>query len=138
MLCILNHTFKMYFFIAIFKLFCPKSKKSDSTALRLTERYLDTTLSLEKLHKMHKRGKPTQMMKYRLAIQLFKDYNGKIQNDDWLDLNFQQNFNKRNNFVQINDVSRIRIGRNSIINRLNCQNNAIDYDWLNQSLIHSN
>ena len=59
-------------------------------------------------------------------------YNGKIQNDDWMDLNFQQNFNDRNNYVQINDFSRIRIGRNSIMNRLNCLNNTIDYDCTNQ------
>ena len=55
-------------------------------------------------------------------------------NEDWIDLNFQQNFNERNNHVQIYEVSRLRIGRNTIVNRLKCLNNSIDYDWLNQSL----
>ena len=49
-------------------------------------------------------------------------------------VNFQQNFNDRNKYVQINDVSRLLIGRNNIINKLKCLNNFTDYDWLNQSL----
>ena len=75
-------------------------------------------------------------MKYRLAIQLYKLYNAINQNDNdnWIDLNFQQNFNDRNNFVQINDVSKLLIGRNTIVNRFKCLNNTIDYGWLNQSL----
>ena len=74
------------------------------------------------------------MMKYKLAIQLYKIYNSDTMTDNWLDLNFQQNFNGRNNFVKNFDTSRIRIGKNSIANRLNCLNGNIDYDWLNQSL----
>ena len=34
---------------------------------------------------------------------VFKTYNGYILIDDWIDLNVQQNFNSRNNKVQIND-----------------------------------
>ena len=73
-------------------------------------------------------------MKYRLAIQLYKVYNGRTENQDWIDLNFQQNFNGRNIHVQINDVSNLRIGRNSLMNRTNCINNKIDYSWLNKTL----
>ena len=76
---------------------------------------------------------PMKMMKYRLALQLYKLYNTDDYNEGWLDLNFQQNFNGRNNYVQIMDCSRIMIGKNNIVNRLNCVNNCIDYDWLNQS-----
>ena len=49
-------------------------------------------------------------MKYKLAIQLYKIYNGRMENEDWIDLNLQQNFNNRNNHVQISDVSKWRIG----------------------------
>ena len=75
-------------------------------------------------------------IQYRLSIQLYKLYNTMTPdgNEDWIDLNFQQNFNERNNHVQIYEVSRLRIGRNTIVNRLKCLNNSIDYDWLNQSL----
>ena len=74
------------------------------------------------------------MMKYILSIHFYKIYNATDQNDNWIDMNFQQNFNDRNNYVQINDVSRLLIGRNNIINKLKCLNNFTDYDWLNQSL----
>ena len=75
-------------------------------------------------------------MKYRLSIQLYKLYNAYNQNenDNWIDLNFQQNFNDRNNFVQITDNSRLLIGKNTIVNRFKSLNNLIDYDWLNLSL----
>ena len=75
------------------------------------------------------------MMKYRLAIQLFKTYNGAIVNDDWMDLNNQQNFNERFNCVQIFDSSKLKVGKNLIINRMTCINRSIKYDWLNLSLI---
>ena len=76
------------------------------------------------------------MMKYRLSIQLYKLYNANNgnENENWIDLNFQQNFNDRNNYVQIFDTSRLMIGRNTIVNRFKCLNNTIDYDWLNLSL----
>ena len=46
---------------------------------------------------------------YRLSIQLYKTYNGYINNDDWIDMNFQQNFNARNDYVPIFDESNLRI-----------------------------
>ena len=73
--------------------------------------------------------------KYRLAIQLYKIYNGMEMNEDWIDMNYQQNFNARNRMFQINDYSRLKIARNVICNRLNVLNNQVNLDWLNQSLI---
>ena len=73
------------------------------------------------------------MMKYRLALQLIKLFNQKSCFDDWIDLNFQHNFNSMNNQVKPTDKSRLRIGKTYIVNRLVCLNNLIDYDWLNLS-----
>ena len=73
--------------------------------------------------------------KYRLAIQLYKIYNGMEMNEDWIDMNYQQNFNARNRMFQINDYSRLKIRRKVICNRLNELNNQVNLDWLNQSLI---
>ena len=75
-----------------------------------------------------------QVELYRLAIQLYKIFNASIENENWIDLNFQQNFNDRNTRVQINDVSRLTVGKNNIMNRLNCINNKLDYEWFNMSL----
>ena len=93
-------------------------------------------LSYERMHNLHKRGKPQDVMKYRLSIQLYKLYNAnnQMENVNWMDLNLQQNFNDRNNFVQIFETSKIMIGRNTLVNRFKCLNNTIEYDWLNLSL----
>ena len=57
-----------------------------------------------------------------------------METEDWIDLNFQQNFNNPNNHVQINDISNLRIGKNSLMNRMNCINSKIDNSWLNKSI----
>ena len=41
--------------------------------------------------------------------------------------------NSRNDKVKIIDKFKLKIGKNFIVNRLNCLNNLIDYDWLNLS-----
>ena len=116
----------------------PRSKQhllgTSAMALKIMQRSPDPMVSYENLHEINKRAKPCQMMEYKLAIQLYKLYNSETMNDDWLDLNFQQTFNHRNNYAKFFDNSRIRIGKNSIVNRLSCLNGKIDYDWLNQSL----
>ena len=73
-------------------------------------------------------------MKYRQSIQLFKIFNSDDQNDDWVDLNFQQNFNARNDSIQLYDVSRLKVGKNLMINRLSTLNGQIKFDWLNLGL----
>ena len=64
---------------------------------------------------------------------MYKVYNCHIVNEDWNDLNSQQHFNSRQNCVQINDYSNIRVGKNILMNRLRILNNEIDYSWLNLS-----
>ena len=72
--------------------------------------------------------------KCKISIQLFKLYNSEQMSDDWVDLNYQQNFNNRQKCVQITDESRTKIGKNVLLNRLGILNNKIDFDWLNLSL----
>ena len=45
-------------------------------------------------------------MKYKLSLQLYK-----VNNEDWIDMNYQQNFNTRLDCVQIFDDANIRIGK---------------------------
>ena len=54
--------------------------------------------------------------------------------DDWVSLNFQQNFNARNTRIQIYNVSNYKIGQNILVNRFKSLNNKIEYQWLNESL----
>ena len=57
-----------------------------------------------------------------------------LYTQEWLALNFQQNFNARTSTVMIYDISKIKIGKNSPTNRLKIINGLIQYDWLNLSL----
>ena len=107
---------------------------ASTRALKLLNNRSDLRISYDQQHKLQGRATPMEMMRYRLSIQLHKLYNGDQLNEDWVDLNYQQNFNNRQKFVQINDESALRIGKNILMNRLGILNNKIDYDWLNQSL----
>ena len=71
-----------------------------ANALKILNNVRDLEISYVNLHKIHKRALQTNMMKYRLSLQMYKIYNGHILNDDWIDMNIQQNFNNRLNFVK--------------------------------------
>ena len=74
------------------------------------------------------------MMHYKLALQLYKNFNDVNQNETCMDLNFQQNFVPRNEFIAIVDTSFHKVGRNNLINRLNTiSGKIIRYEWLNYS-----
>ena len=105
---------------------------ASSAALRLCGK-VDWSTSYEKTHEIHKRATPAKMMKYRHALELYNVYNSEDMNTDWIDLNMQQNFNGRNDYVHIVDHSRVRVGKNLLMNRLSLINDSINYDWLNLS-----
>ena len=95
---------------------------------------LPPNTSFESMHRLAKRGTPTQMCNYKHALQLYKLYNSTKMTDDWVSLNFQQNFNARNTRIQIFNVSNYKIGQNILVNRFKSLNNKIEYQWLNESL----
>ena len=107
---------------------------ASTRALKLLNNYSDLRISFDQQHKLQGRATPNEIMKYKLSVQLYKLYNGTQRNADWIDLNFQQNFNNRQKYVLINDESSLRIGKNLLMNRLGVLNNLIEYDWLNQGL----
>ena len=73
------------------------------------------------------------MIKYKHCLELFKIYNGDDDREDWLDLNFQQNFNERNDFINVIDTSRLKVGKNILVKRLTSINGLIRHDWMNLS-----
>ena len=74
-----------------------------------------------------------EIMTYKHGIELFKLYNSEETTDDWVGLNFQQNFNDRCENVMMTDNSRLRVGKNILPNRLRILNNRIKLEWLNLS-----
>ena len=95
---------------------------ASSTGLRLLGSRCDIRISYDRLHNYNGRATPADMMKYKHSLQLYKNFNDNSQNETWLRLNFQQNYNQRNEFVIITDTSMNRIGKNLMINRLNLIN----------------
>ena len=103
-------------------------------ALKLCESQHDNMISYEKLHDIHGRATPLKMMKHRLAIQLYKIYNSNQFSMDWIDLNFQHNFNGRNTKFLVSSNATFKIGANKLVNRLSILNNKIKMDWMNLGL----
>ena len=60
-------------------------------------------------------------------------YNSNTMTDDWISLNLQQNFNRRNEHFQIFKIANYKVGRNLMTNRFHPLNNKIKYSWLNDS-----
>ena len=54
---------------------------------------------------------------------------------EWQQLFFNQNFNQRNNRANFRDLSKHKIGKNLITNRLIILNNKIPYDWFNVNIL---
>lgn len=73
------------------------------------------------------------MLLYKHALLLHKTYNDTKMSQEWLSLNFQQNFNNRNEMVNIFDTSKFKIGKNLLVNRLKVINGKIKLDDLNLS-----
>ena len=69
------------------------------------------------------------MMRYKHSLELYKLYNGSDDRQDWIDLNFQQNFNNRNDFINVFENSRLKFGKE--------QNDVykwFDKPWLDESI----
>ena len=79
---------------------------ASSTALTLCGKH-DWTISYERLHKLHKRATPVEVMKYKHALELYKLYNSEKQSEDWIDLKTQQAFKDRVQTIKVFDNSRL-------------------------------
>ena len=71
---------------------------------------------------------------YIHSIQLYKLFNRTEPNEDWIDLNWQQNFNDSCEKFMIIDSSILKVEENILPNRLGVLNNKIELQWLNQHL----
>ena len=111
-----------------------KLLSASANALKTCLTKLPLNTSFESIHCLSKRGTPTQMSNYKHALQLYKLYNSTSMSEDWISLNFQQNFNTRNNKIQTFNISNYKVGQNLLVNRFKPLNNKIDYLWLNESM----
>ena len=110
-----------------------KLMSASANAIKLCLSSLPLNTSYEEIHRLAKRGTPTQMSAYKHALQMYKLYNSNSMSDDWVSLNDQQNFNGRNEHVQIYTKSNYKVGKNLLVNRFKNLNNKIKFAWLNDS-----
>ena len=84
---------------------------------------------------MNKRETPSQMCNNKHAILFYKLISTEIPQLDWLDLNFQQYFNQRDQTYKIFKANTYKEGCNNIIsNRLNILNMKIAITSVGQSI----
>ena len=108
-----------------------KLLSASANAIKLCLTALPPNTSFKTIHVLAKRATPTQMTNYKHALQLFKLFISNNMSEDWISLNFQQNFNGRNDKIQFFNVSNYKVGRNLLVNRFLHLNNKIKYSWLN-------
>ena len=75
-------------------------------------------MSFATLHYLNDRATPDNIIKYKTALQLHKIYNDNSMSVEWQQMFFVQNFNKRNHKAKFVDISKYKIGKNFITNRL--------------------
>ena len=81
-----------------------------------------------------KRATPETMLKYKLALCLFKLYNKDFNLIEFEILNFNQILiGRQTNFIKSKSNS-LKVGINSLANRLFVINNGIPLNWLNMSI----
>ena len=107
---------------------------ASARALRVCLKNYDWYVSFEDLHAMAKRATPEKLMLYKLSLQLFKIFNYSIPVTEWDLLNQNIIFTSRQTKFKTTKRNRLRMGMNTMSNRLWILNDKIPLDWLNLSL----
>jgi hypothetical protein len=107
---------------------------ASANALKLCTPNYDRTMSFETLHVLNGRANPTNLMKYKHAILLYKIYNRGEPPKDWLALNFNQVLPRRQTYFAAIKDQNFKIGSNILSNRLTTLNHKIPLQWLNLSI----
>ena len=90
--------------------------------------------SFQRLHEIAGRATPEKLMQYKLALSLFKLYNGDQNSLEFSALNFAQVLTTRQTTFMITKNNKLKVGLNALCNRLRILNNKIPLTWLNLSL----
>ena len=106
---------------------------ASGNALRVAMHYPSKFISFSDLHKMANRATPDMYKTYRLSLILYRTFNEKLPEVEWIDLNFKQINMSRQEQFKINKNNRFQVGLNIICNRLHELNGLIHLDWLNFS-----
>ena len=107
--------------------------RASASALKLCTRNYNWSMSYCELHTINKGATPEQLMKYKMALQLFKLFNGYEPILDWLSLNQPLVLTSRQHFFEITSHTNYKIGNNFLSDSLHCLNKQFPLTWLSQS-----
>ena len=106
---------------------------ASANALRSCYKHPTPYVSFDLLHKHNRKSTPEHYSKYQLSLLLYKYFNSSIHDTDWVDFVNQFVITGRQNKFMITKNNKLKIGLNSVPNRLNYITNQIELDLLNLS-----
>ena len=107
---------------------------ASGNALRVALHYPDPMISFIHLHRLANRATPTMFCKYRLALQLYKTFNNRVPETEWLHLNLEQINTRRQTTFHIMRCNNLLVGQNILTNRFRELNGMIPLEWFNRSI----
>ena len=102
-------------------------------ALRIASNDTYHTFSAQELHLMFKRFTPNQMMHYISLLNLYRCVNNKIPESIWIELQINHLPLTRANKFLFPPTNKLRVGLNSLSNRLSFPSTLITNDDLNKA-----
>ena len=103
-------------------------------ALRACSTVSDYYQSFASIHSDCNRATPEMLMKYKLALCLFKLYNLTFNSIEFMQLNFNQILTGRQMDFKIQKHNKHKVGLNALFNRLYYINDKIPLEWLNSPI----
>ena len=94
---------------------------------------LDRDRSFKELHKKYNRATPTQFQKYTTAVSLYDLIKKEIPEDEWINLQFNIQNDRRNTRLSFQTNNRLKCGLNCLSNRFKSIKNEIDKQWIDMS-----
>jgi hypothetical protein len=94
-------------------------------ALKMCLHYDDPYVSFNEIHETTKRATPEMLCKYKLSFLLYKTFNEKVPEDEWLHLNDNIILTSRQTKFKCFKNNSLRIGLNCLANRFHHLNDMI-------------
>ena len=91
---------------------------------------LDRNLSFRGLHKKFNRATPTQFQKYTTAVSLYDLIKMEIPEEDWINLQFNIQNDRRNTKLTFQTNNNYKCGLNCLSNRFKSITNEIEKEWI--------
>jgi hypothetical protein len=105
---------------------------ASASALRVCLHYPNNSISYEDLQKITKRASPEMMCEYKLALLLYKTFNHRQPEGEWLYLNDNFICTSRQSLFKVKRAHHSKIELNRATNRFYQLNDKIPSNWLNK------